>query len=272
MSAIIEAREVWFRVNGRNLIENASFRLDAGEFAVIVGPNGAGKSTFLRLLTGELMPSRGEILSGGVPLRQLAPWQLACRRAVMAQTSGLAFSYPVHDVVRLGLEGIGRARGQVETDRWISSALHQADAMALAGQDYQTLSGGERQRVQFARVLCQLQAGATIEPYQALFLDEPISSLDLCHQLAVLEAARTIAADGTTAVLAVLHDLTLAAAFADRLIVIDQGRIVADGAPGDILTVERVRAVFNVDIRDPGEFATLYPVILPRLDPRPPAG
>jgi iron complex transport system ATP-binding protein len=263
MNAVFEAKSASYRVGAKALVADASLALEAGKVTVIVGPNGAGKSSLLRLLSGEITPSSGDILSFGAPLTAIPVWRLACRRAVMAQANRLAFPFAVHEVVRLGIEGIGRGRPDAAITGLIEAALGQADALHLAGRDFQTLSGGEQQRVHFARVLCQLEAGASLEPEQALFLDEPTASLDLRHQIALLQAARAIAAPGRRAVLAVLHDLNLAAAYADTLVVMDRGRIVAAGEPHAVLTRECLREVFGVDLREPGALAPAYPVFQP---------
>jgi iron complex transport system ATP-binding protein len=129
----------------------------------------------------------------------------------------------------------------------VREALGQADIGHLAQRNYQTLSGGERQRVHFARALAQLKAGRTLETRQVLFLDEPISSLDLRHQLALLQEARRLAQAGL-AIVAVLHDLQLASSIGDELALMDQGRLIARGAPDDVLTPARLAEFFGVSL------------------------
>lgn len=263
---VIEARDVSFRVRGKPLVENATLSLEPGRVAVIIGPNGAGKSTLLRLLSGELTPDDGQIESFGQPLRSIPAWRLACRRAVMAQAARLNFPFLVHEVVRLGIEGLGRSRTRALVDEMVEDALHQADMLAFAARDFQSLSGGEQQRVQFARVLCQLLAGRSVEPTQVLFLDEPIASLDLCHQISLLAAARDLARNNNVAVLAILHDLNLSAAFADDLIAMHRARVIATGPPDIVLTRELLRDVFSIDMKNGFElFPGLGPIILPQL-------
>lgn len=261
MAPVIEARDAGYSVRGKTLVRAASLALEEGRVTIIIGPNGAGKSTFLKLLSGELGPDNGHIRSLGSDIGNVPPWRMACRRAVMAQASRLAFPFLVHEIVRMGLEGHGRR----ETGRFfrvVEEALARADALHLAGRHYQTLSGGEQQRVQFARTLCQLEAGRRIEPRQALLLDEPIASLDLCHQLALMDAAREAAHGQGVAVLAVLHDLNLAAHYADHLVAMGGGRIVAAGAPAEVMTPALIRSVFRVDAGDMPPIAG--PAILPQ--------
>ncbi|MGJ3262797.1 MAG: ATP-binding cassette domain-containing protein, partial [Salinarimonas sp.] len=176
-------------------------------------------------------------------------WRLAARRAVMAQSETMAFPFPVAELVGIGLDGAAGGLRGAERDARILAALDRADIAHLAARDVQTLSGGERQRAQFARALAQLEAGRAAMRDdgggQVLFLDEPVSSLDLGHQLALLEAARALAAEGI-GVVAVLHDLNLAALYADRILALSGGRMVAQGAPGEVLDAGLLRDVFAV--------------------------
>jgi iron complex transport system ATP-binding protein len=248
---------------GRALVSDASLALMPGEVTVLVGPNGAGKSTLLKLMTGEAKPSSGTIAIDGAPLHAVPAWQLACRRAVMAQQARLAFPFSVYEVARLGVDGIGRALSRARREALVADGLAAAGVLDLAPRPYQTLSGGEQQRVQFARVLCQLEAGGSVATRQALFLDEPIASLDLCHQLALLDMARSVAARGV-AVLIVLHDLNLAVTFADTLVVMDQGRIVAQGTPAATLSDALLATVFKVGLSLGRAPAGGLPFLLPQ--------
>jgi iron complex transport system ATP-binding protein len=263
MVALLEARNLAFSVRGTQLVRDASLALAPGTTTIVVGPNGAGKSTLLKLLTGELPPERGEIRFDGAPLNETPAWKLACQRAVMVQNQRLAFPFSVYEVARLGLEGVGRAQSRSRKEQIIAGALEAAGVIGLAGRQYQTLSGGEQQRVQFARALCQLEAGRSVAERQVLFLDEPIASLDLCHQLSLLDAARGIAAGGA-AVLVVLHDLNLAVTYADRLVVMHEGAIVAQGEPSAILDDNLLRGVFRVSL----SFSRLPPAGQPFLLPQ----
>jgi len=247
MTSLIEARHLSFSRRGRALVDDVSLTIEAGTLAAIVGPNGAGKSTLVRLLCGELKPSAGEVRVDGQPIAAAPAWRLACRRAVMPQASGLAFPFTVRAVAALGVEGVGRGLSGRERAGLVADALHRADVVHLAERLYQTLSGGERQRVHFARVLAQLAAGRTVEARQVLFLDEPVAGLDLKHQLALLAEARRLTGTGVT-VVAVLHDLQLAATAADTAAVLAEGRLVGHGAPDRVLTRALVEDVFQVRI------------------------
>ncbi len=244
-------------------MDGASLALLPGTTTILIGPNGAGKSTLLKLLTGEIAPSGGQIRIEGEPLRAIPAWRLACQRAVMAQHARLAFPFSVYEVARLGVDGIGRALTRERREAIVAECLASAGVFDLADRRYQTLSGGEQQRVQFARVLCQLEAGRSVAARQLLFLDEPIASLDLCHQLALLDMARSIAARGV-AVLIVLHDLNLAVTYADHLVVMDRGRIIAQGAPAQTLDDALLQQVFRVDLSLSRAPAPGMPFLLPQ--------
>ncbi|MCZ8044819.1 MAG: heme ABC transporter ATP-binding protein [Beijerinckiaceae bacterium] len=259
----IHARGLSYRAGRRDLVREASLQLVPGTTTILIGPNGAGKSTLLKLMTGEAKPSGGEIHVDGEALATIPAWRLACQRAVMAQHARLVFPFSVYEVASLGVDGIGRAMTRLRRDALVGESLAAAGVLDLAGRAYQTLSGGEQQRVQFARVLCQIEAGRSVASRQALFLDEPIASLDLCHQLALLDMARAIAGRGV-AVLIVLHDLNLAVTYADHLVVMDQGQIIAQGAPAKTLDDALLRQVFKVDLSLSRAPAPGLPFLLPQ--------
>jgi iron complex transport system ATP-binding protein len=262
MSPLLEARDLVASFGGRRVVDDVSLSLGAGEMIVVVGPNGAGKTTLTKLLTGELRPDSGEIRIGGEALSAVPPWQLAARRAVMAQASRLAFPFTVAEVVRIGIDGVGRALTRPMREGIIAEALDAADIGHLVGRGYQMLSGGEQQRVQFARTYAQLRAGRVAAERQVLFLDEPVASLDLAHQIALMDCAQRLAREGI-GVIAVLHDLNLAATFADRILVMSAGRCHAFGAPAEVVTRTTVRDVFGVDLCRDGQASGL-PVVLPQ--------
>lgn len=233
-SAAIEVAAVRFDIGGMCLVDGVSLAVEPGQVVAILGPNGAGKSTLLKLVSGELAPTAGRILLDGVPLASAEPALLARRRAVVPQASQLAFPFTALEVVTLGasVPGFGASKDIVlEAEH----ALDRVGLTHLAERRYTELSGGERQRVHVARAMCQL-ATAPRSPGETplLLVDEPTSNLDIGHQRRVLGAVREMAAEGA-AVLAVLHDINLAAGYCDLLALMCEGRMVASGRPHEMV-------------------------------------
>ena len=225
------------------IIEQTSRKFPANRFTAIVGPNGAGKSTLMKLLTGELSPTSGSVVFNGVDLARQPAHLLAGYRAVLAQSNHLSFPFSVHEVTGLGLQGTSVDRKT--RSRLIRHALESVELSGYEGRLYQQLSGGEQQRVQLARVLCQLEASSKPDEEKFLFLDEPISNLDVRHQIKTLQIAKQYAGNGL-GVVAVLHDLNLAARFADEVIVMCLGKCVADATPKQAFTEAMLERVFEV--------------------------
>lgn len=233
---------------GRWLVRDVDLAVQRGRVTVLAGPNGAGKSTALKLLTGDLRPTSGTVSLNGRPLDAWSAREQAVQRAVLTQDPRLDFPFAVEEVVTLG-RGVHRGRSRrADDERAIARAMALAGVAPLAGRIHTTLSGGERQRVQLARVVAQIADPPASGLDRYLLLDEPTSSLDIAHQGSVMAAARALAAEGV-GVLAVLHDLNLAAAFADDLVVMREGRIVASGAPEVVLTAETIGDVYGVPVR-----------------------
>ena len=247
-SAALQAREVTVRRGGATLLASVSIQLYAGELVALVGPNGAGKSTLLKALSGEVVPDAGSVRLHGRELRDWLPRHTAQVRAVLPQASNLSFSFTALEVVQFGrLPHRTRAR-----DHEIAlAALALTDCSALAERDYLTLSGGEKARVQLARALAQVwEPGEPPSAARVLLLDEPTAALDLKHQHAVLRIARERTRNEQAfAALAVLHDLNLAAQYADRIVLMYQGKIVDSGPPAQVLTSPQLQAVFGYPVR-----------------------
>lgn len=235
------------RIGAKTLLDGVSLTLNPGEVLAVVGPNGAGKSTLLRALSGELMPFAGQVLMNGRPLAAWLPRQAARMRGVLPQSSALAFRFPVLDVVSMGRGPYRKTHTQAQNRAIAEQALALTDTAGLAARIYTTLSGGERQRVQLARVLAQIwEPQGPLHRY--LLLDEPTSALDLAHQHAVLAIARHFADSQAAGVLAILHDLNLAALYADRIAVLRRGQLIETGPPGQVLNSDMVQRVFGYPV------------------------
>ncbi|MGF7162083.1 iron complex transport system ATP-binding protein [Rhodoligotrophos appendicifer] len=243
---MIEAKAITVRRGESEILSSVSVQVMPGELTIVLGPNGAGKSTLLAALVGDLLPVSGSITFDGRPLHDFRKGELALRRAVLPQKSHLAFPFTVREVVELGLVAIGTGRGRSHAEV-VREALARVGLSDYAARYYQQLSGGEQQRVHIARICCQLAAARSLDATPYLFLDEPVSNLDLRHQLETLDIARDFADQGGGA-FAILHDVNLASLYADRLVIIDKGRVAASGAPAETLTTEIISRVFNVPV------------------------
>jgi len=225
----------------RAALRDVGLQVEAGERLAVIGPNGAGKSTLLRVVAGLLQPDAGSVELGGLPLARMSRQAVARRLAVVPQLPTLPFATSVEEVVALGrLPHEHPVRGMRPGDRAaVAAAIDRVGVGHLLGRDARELSLGERQLV--------LLAMAVAQAAPVLVLDEPTVHLDLRHQVEVMELVGDLnVRDGTT-ILAVLHDVGLAAHFFPRLVLLDRGRVVADGPPGEVLTGERIRDVFGVD-------------------------
>lgn len=240
----LEARYISFNVGAMSLIKDVSLFVCPGEVVAVIGANGAGKSTLLKLLAGELAPTQGDILLDNCPLPRWSKRDLARRRGVLPQSSLLAFGFTALEVVLMGRTPHLRGMESPEDYEIAYSALEAVQSYHLAHRSYITLSGGEKQRIQFARVLAQIWQG---NHPRYLLLDEPTNNLDLAHQHGTLEIAVNFAQRGV-GVLAVLHDLNLAAQYADRIIVLKSGQLLAEGPPKHVITPSIVYDAFSIAV------------------------
>ena len=238
---MIELRGVTVAYRGRPVVRDVDLVVGAGERVALIGPNGAGKSTILRAMTGLVRPVAGEVRLDGVPIERLERVAIARRLAVVPQQAALPFATRVEEVVALGrLPHEDPIRGARPADRAATAAAIERVGLGhLLGRDARELSLGERQLV--------LLALAVAQAAPVLLLDEPTVHLDLRHQVGAMELLADLNERDGTAVVAVLHDLGLASLFFPRLVLIDRGRVVADGSPADVLSDERIRDVFGVD-------------------------
>ncbi|CAN5331785.1 heme ABC transporter ATP-binding protein [soil metagenome] len=250
-TALISVQDARVEIDGVTILDDISLDVAAGEVLVIVGPNGAGKSTLLGVLSGELRPTRGEVSYAGRALGGIRSGELARLRSVLTQENQLSFPFRVAEVVAMGRAPWARAGGADDAAA-VADAMDAADIRHLANRRYTTLSGGEKARVSLARVLAQATP--------AVFLDEPTASLDLRHQEDVMRTARRLADEGR-AVIVVVHDLGLAAAYADRLALVASGRLDAVGSPVEVLTEDRIERVYGLPVEL--HFAAGKPMIVP---------
>lgn len=238
----MSARGISLHLSGFDLLRNISLEVEAGKVTTIVGPNGAGKSSLLKVLTGEIPPTAGDVYLNSRLLNQWSLLEKAQMLAVLPQHTLLNFSFTADEVVGLGR--IPHQTGSAKDVEIVAEALELVDASYLQRRFYTQMSGGEKQRVQLARVLAQIWQPSCLGE-QFLVLDEPTSAFDLSHQKLTLDIVRQLAQKGVGVVM-VVHDLNLAARCADNIVVIDGGVIAAQGSPEVVLTETLIDKVFGV--------------------------
>ncbi len=266
-SSAIDAREVTFSVEAQRLLDRVDLQAKRGQFVGLIGPNGAGKSTLLRAISSVLKIEQGAISLEGEDLRSLGAKRIASSLALVPQIAPYTQGFTTFELVLMGrYPHLGRLQVEGEhDDRIAAEAMRLTETDQFAERTLDTLSGGERQRVFIARALAQ-------EP-RVLLLDEPTSNLDILHQLKILTLVRRLVDDGLTAV-AAIHDLNLAARFCDRLVVLAEGRVLAEGSAAEVLKPETIEEAFEVRSeihRDPATGALMVSLIA-AVDEEPDAG
>tara|TARA_B110001452_G_scaffold267107_1_gene275796 strand:- start:1074 stop:1847 length:774 start_codon:yes stop_codon:yes gene_type:complete len=243
----IRADSVTIHINGTKLLSDMSLEVVPGEVVALVGPNGAGKSTFLSVLAGDLAPSAGMVSYDRRNVSELTFKQRAKYRSVMSQAAPMVFDFTVKDIVDMGWvyrdHGVHVEQFQLAVQQTIAIC----DIAPLLRRRFNTLSGGEQKRVHFARALLQLWRPENHEEPRYLLLDEPLASLDIKHEIGLLRVIREAATSGL-GVLIVLHNLNLAAKFADKIALLNKGKIVGLGAPEAVLSTQSLSSVYGVPV------------------------
>lgn len=222
------------------ILDGVSCEVPSQSFVALVGPNGAGKTTLLRTVNGVLTPDSGTISIDGKNVQSLSSREVARRIATVPQKTSISFDFSVRDIVAMGRTPHRSRFHRTDESEIIEQALERVQIAHLADRSVGSVSGGERQRVLLARALAQ--------EAPAMILDEPTASLDINHQVRTLELVRDLVDEGTTA-LAAIHDLDLAARFCDSIIVLSDGRVLANGPPASVLTETIVEQAFGGDPR-----------------------
>lgn len=244
---MILADDISLTIGTRALLDHITLAIKPACFTALLGNNGAGKSTLISVLSGERKPSRGSVSYDDRPIAGLTPRTLAQQRAVMLQSTKLDFPMRVADVVALGrLPYIGTSEALNDACA-IAHSRDAAQIKPLWQQPFTTLSGGEAQRVQFARALAQVWSPAPSAPSRFLFLDEPTSAMDLRQRRHVLQAVRDLTRSGM-GVIAILHDLNLAMQYADEVILLRAGRLLAHGAVDAVMTAPHLSDCFETPV------------------------
>jgi iron complex transport system ATP-binding protein len=259
---MIEVHDLSVSVGGRAILHKVELSAPAGQLTAVIGPNGSGKSTLLKALCKDYRYD-GHVRINGRDLAELSLTEAAAQRAVLPQSSTLPFPFTVREVVAIGITA-GRAGPSGDALRRLpEQALAAVDLHGFGGRFYGELSGGEQQRVQLARVLCQVWMPVLEGVPRYLLLDEPVSSLDIRHQLMIMDVARRFADNGG-GVIAVLHDLNLAAMYGDQVLALRDGEVVAAGRPDSVLSDAVIEHVFDCPLRVGVAPSTGAPFVLPQ--------
>lgn len=237
---MLQANNISYQIGSKSILRNCTIRLKPRTFTAIVGSNGAGKSTLLKAITNEVKLRDGSITVNGHSSSALDSKALSRIRAVMPQHTSINFPFSIEQIIEIGR--FPHHTSPVENEEIIEKVIEKTRLQSYRGRTYQTLSGGEKQRVQLARIMAQVWDKSPHPKY--LLLDEPTSDLDILHQHALLGTARELMSDNL-GVLAVLHDLNLAAQYADYLVFMKNGEIVKQGETREVFTKENIETTFN---------------------------
>lgn len=240
---MIQAKNISFKAGDNNILDSVSVEIESGKVTALLGPNGAGKSSLLKCLTGAVEPTHGEITLAAKRLSDYSLNELAAKRAVLSQANPITFPFTVSEIVMMGRHPYQHCSSLHENQQIITEALKLVDAQHLKDRLFPTLSGGEQQRVQLARILAQLWE----QENACLFLDEPTSALDLKHQHLLLRLVSKLAQQQNYAICIIIHDLNLALHYADKGILLKEGKVYDAGAITEILRLNNIMDVFEVD-------------------------
>lgn len=261
---MISVQNISYRIGQKDILRNLTFHVKAGELTIVLGQNGAGKSTLLRILSGEQKASEGKVYLEKDELHKLTVRQLAHKRAVLSQQYNTTLPFTCEEIVMMGRYPHFNNQPAQADKQIVQQCMEEMQVHHFAQRSWQTLSGGEQQRVQMARVLAQLQdAPAAVQSTsKLLLLDEPTASLDCLYQQLCLSKAKELAARGYT-VLVILHDLNLTAQFADKILLLKQGKIVMAGTPRQVLQPAHIAAAYDIEVDVVDSDGYDFPILIP---------
>ncbi len=244
---MIEAKNISFTVKGRPILQSVDFTTDKEEFIVILGPNGAGKSTLVKMLSNGSNLSTGNISYYGKDLKNWTLDALAKYRAYMHQESMIASNFTVREVLEMARYRYPETKKHFNK-HITEKIVEELNLGALLESEFNFLSGGEKQRVQFGRVLLQLENEGEIQPIKYLFLDEPLNNLDVRYQIELLKHARKFVDEKRGTVIVVMHDINLCYQYADRVLLMQKGKVIMDGTVDEVMSPEILSNTYNIDL------------------------
>ena len=255
---MIKVINAGFKAGKKVLLHNINLEVKQGELLAIIGANGAGKSTLMKLLSGDRKAHSGEILFNDTNINNISSGGLATKRAVLSQHNTISISFSTEEIIMMGRYPHFEVRPKPEDIEIVKTVMAETGVQHLAGRDYSTLSGGEQQRVQLARVIAQIYD----VPGAYLFLDEPTNGLDLLYQQQILSIARKLADKGY-GVVAILHDINFASRYADNVLILKEGKVLALGSPNEVINTQNVQDAFQVQMILFNANGCKYPFVVP---------
>ncbi|TAJ10749.1 ABC transporter ATP-binding protein [Marinilabiliaceae bacterium JC017] len=242
LKPVIQAHNLSITLDGKQILKHISTAVLPGQFYAILGPNGSGKSTFLKSISGLLPIGSGTVMHGGTDLLRLSAKELAKNQALVPQNNGMSFDFSAYEVVMMGrTPHMSRFYGPAREDKKrVEEAMLKTGIWSLRRQSVRTMSGGEKQRVAIARAL--------VQDTLVILLDEPVSQLDLYHQISILSLLKELCEKRKKTVVTVIHDINQVMEYADRVIVFKEGRLVANGATDKVISSALIRKVFDVNM------------------------
>lgn len=255
---MLEVKHINYEIKNRKLLQDISFEVKQGEFIVILGPNGAGKSTLLSYISNELNKKNEDVYFKNKPIKNWEIKEITKQKAKFSQQLASEITLEIKDVVMMGRYPYFETIPDIEDEKAVEKWMLETDTNTLKDREYQQLSGGEKQRVHLARVFCQLENNLENKLF---LLDEPLNNLDVAHQFKTLEIIKKLTRKGNAA-LVVLHDINLAAQFADLILLLKNGKLVAIDTPKNVLKQEIISNVYNFPCQVSTNPITNQPLIL----------
>lgn len=241
---MIQAKNITYKIGSKTILKDISVNFEAGKINLILGPNGAGKSTLVKVICNQLKPQEGTVFYEEKNIRKTSVAELAKVRAVLSQNTELAFPLKVKEVVMMGRYPHFSVNPTTKDENAIQEAMRFFDIDEMADRDYLTLSGGEKQRVHFARVVSQIWYPSE-NGCRYLILDEPLTFLDVHYQFQFMHKLRELLKEKDLVIVGVVHDLNLAAKFADHLVLLNHGELLAAGSKEEVLNAKNMKTAYR---------------------------
>ncbi len=245
----INLQNISISLNNKIVLEDINLNVNSGEVLSLIGPNGAGKSSLINVISGDYLPTKGEVIYDGINIKEFTLEEKSRKRSVMSQFSNIAFDYKVKDIIEFGWVENSIEIFSNMFDEIVLKISKLCDVIDLLNRNINTLSGGEIKRVQLAKTLLQLYNPSQKNHNKYAFMDEPLSNLDLFYEIKVLKIIQSIAKSQGIGILLVIHDLNLATKFSDKIALMDKGKLISYGAPEKVMKPKILKSIYKLDIK-----------------------